>query len=94
MNRFVASNAFDLQFKLAQSTQSNQSAQLSFRSYNSYDNQNQYQNVQRQFFDQRFNSAVQERIYHENEDRFTSKTSEVDIYHIHENHDDYFSFNY
>ena len=38
MNRFVASNAFDLQFKSVQSTQSIQS---NFRSYNSYNNQNQ-----------------------------------------------------
>ena len=85
MNRFVASNVFDLQFK---STQSIQSIQSNFRSYNNYNSQN----VQRQFFDQRFNST-QKRVYYDEKNQSTSKNF-ADIYHAQKNHDDYISFDY
>ena len=37
---------------------------------------------------------MQKRVYYKNENRFISKTFEVDIYYIHENYNNYFSFDY
>ena len=37
---------------------------------------------------------MQKRVYYENENRFMSKTFEIDIYYIHKDHDNYFLFNY